>query len=223
MLALATAPAAQAADPFLGGAPVSIRPGTQLLQFAYLGMKTGDPFSEVVLGGLSLHGLVPGGFLEQLYDLDAAPWFDTLAIHPYAVNVGTVIAHIQTARLIATQKGDANVPLRITEYGYATGGGSAWTTTAPCQTALIAATRELSARRAEFALRSIIQLQGRIAPGRRVRGPTMPACCTPTARRSRRSPPSPMRCMDWPRSPASAWPTSAPRSIRVDRGHTLRR
>lgn len=132
----------------------------KLLQYAYLGMKLGDPNSEVVLGGLSLHGLLPGGFLEQLYDLDAAPWFDTLAIHPYAVNVGTVIAHIQTARLIATQKGDPNVPLRITEYGYATGGASSWTTTAPCQAALIAATtRELSARRAEFALRSIIQLQ----------------------------------------------------------------
>jgi hypothetical protein len=63
-------------------------------------------------------------------------------------------------RAIATAKHDPNVPLRLTEYGYATGGDSPWTTTVPCQAALIAATtRALSARRAEFGLRSIIQLQ----------------------------------------------------------------
>jgi len=132
----------------------------RLLQYAYLGLKAGDPTAEVVLGGLSLAALLPGGFLERLYDLGAALFFDTLAVHPYAVNVGTVIAHIQRTRAIASAKNDANVPLRVTEYGFATGGASAWTTTPPCQAALIAATtRELSARRAEFALRSIVQLQ----------------------------------------------------------------
>ena len=48
----------------------------------------------------------------------------------------------------------------MTEYGYATGGRSAWVAGPRCQSALIAATtRELSARRAAFGLRSIIELQ----------------------------------------------------------------
>jgi len=132
----------------------------RLLQWSYLGLKAGDPTTEVVLGGLSLRALLPGGYLEQLYDLGAALFFDTLAIHPYAVNVATVVAHIRRTRQIAAAKHDAGVALRITEYGFATGGASAWTTTAPCQAALIAATaRELSARRAELGLRSIVQLQ----------------------------------------------------------------
>lgn len=133
---------------------------TALLRNAFLGLKLGDARAEVVLGGLSLNALLPGGYLEQLYDSGAAPFFDTLALHPFAATVGGVVAHIQRARAIATAKNDANVPLRISEYAFATGGSSPWTTTAQCQAALIAATtRELAARRAEFALRGIIELQ----------------------------------------------------------------
>jgi len=133
---------------------------TKLLQNAFIGLKLGDLQAEVVLGGLSLRALLPGGFLEQIYDQGAAPYFDTLALHPYAANVGTVVAHIQRARTIAVAKNDASVPFRISEYGFATGGASGWTTTVPCQAALIAATtRELSARRVELGLRSIVLLQ----------------------------------------------------------------
>lgn len=139
---------------------------TQLLQNAFLGLKLGDVSAEVVLGGLSLRALLPGGFLEQIYDRGAATFFDTLALHPYGASVGTVVTHIQRARAIATAKNDANVPLRVTEYGFATGGASGWTTTPACQAALIAATtRELSAGRAEFALRGIVQLQWQDRPG----------------------------------------------------------
>jgi hypothetical protein len=132
----------------------------RLLQFAYLGLKLGDPASEVVLGGLSLNALLPGGYLQQLYTLGAAPFFDTLAIHPYAANVATVIAHIQTTRQIAAANNDANVPIRVSEYGFATGGASPWTTNPACQAALLSATTlALSARRTELGLRSIVQLQ----------------------------------------------------------------
>lgn len=139
---------------------------TRLLQNAFLGLKLGDANSDVVLGGLSLRALLPGGFLEQLYDQGAAPYFDTLALHPYGVSVGTVVSHIRRARAIATAKNDASVPLRISEYGFATGGASPWTTTPDCQAALLAATtRELFARRAELGLRGIIQLQWQDRPG----------------------------------------------------------
>lgn len=132
----------------------------RVLQYAYLGLKAGDPTAEVVLGGLSLNALLPGGYLQQLYTLGAARFFDTLAIHPYAANVATVVAHIQTTRQIATANNDAGVPIRVSEYGFATGGESPWTTTPACQAALLAATTlALSARRSELGVRSIIQLQ----------------------------------------------------------------
>lgn len=131
-----------------------------LLEYAYLGLKLGDPGSEVVLGGLSIGALTSGGYLDRLYALGAAPFFDTLAIHPYASNLGTVLYYIQRAHEIAAAHNDASVPLRVTEYGFATAGASDWTATPPCQAALVAAvTRDLSTRRAVLGLRSITLLQ----------------------------------------------------------------
>ncbi len=133
---------------------------TALLGHAYRGLKAGDPAAEVVLGGISIRGLPQGEYLEQLYDRGAAQYFDTLAVHPYAVNVGGVVELLRRTRAIAVAKGDGGVPIRATEYGFATGGDREWVTTPPCQAALVAATtRELSARRAELGLRSIVQFQ----------------------------------------------------------------
>jgi hypothetical protein len=132
----------------------------RLLRYADAGLKAGDPSSEVVLAGLSLASLPRDGFLGRLYALGAAPYFDTLAIHPYGPSVAAVVAHVQRVRRIAADNGDGRVPIRATEYGFATGGRSAWTTTVPCQAALIAATtRVLAARRRDLGLRSIVQLQ----------------------------------------------------------------
>ena len=133
---------------------------TALLSRAYQGLKAGDASAEVVLGGVSLHALPAGGYLERLYDQGAAAYFDTLAVHAYAVNVGGVVGLVQRTREIAVAKGDGGVPIRVTEYGFATAGVREWVTTPTCQAALIAATtRELSARRTELGLRSIAQFQ----------------------------------------------------------------
>lgn len=131
-----------------------------LLRSAELAMKLADPATEIVLGGMSIRALARGGYLDRLYDLGAARFFDTLAVHSYATSVGAVVAHVREARRIAAAHDDADVPLRVTEYGYATGGRSAWVTTARCQAALIAATtRGLAERAPALGLRSIIQLQ----------------------------------------------------------------
>lgn len=133
---------------------------TALLSHAYRGLKAGDAAAEVVLGGVSIHALPEGGYLQQLYDRGAAQYFDTLAVHPYAVNVGGVVEALRRTRAIAVAKGDGSVPIRATEYGFATGGVREWVTTPPCQAALVAAvTRELSARRGELGLRSIVEFQ----------------------------------------------------------------
>lgn len=131
---------------------------TALLREAYGGLKAGDPSAEVVLAGLTTCVVAPGAYLDQLYDRGAAAYFDTLAIHPYAVNVGSVVNLIRSARAIAAARGDGAVPVRVTEYGFATGGIREWVTTPECQAALVGATnRELVARRTELNLRSIAQ------------------------------------------------------------------
>jgi hypothetical protein len=139
---------------------VDARAYTALLRQGYEGLKAGDGSAEVVLAGLTTRVVAPGAFLDQLYDGGAAAYFDSLAIHPYAVNVGGVVNYVRSARAIAAAHGDGAVPIRVTEYGFATGGVREWVTTPICQAALVAATtRELSARRAELNLRSIVQFQ----------------------------------------------------------------
>lgn len=133
---------------------------TALLQQASEGLRTGDSAAEVVLAGLTFRAVVPGAYLDQLYTAGAATWFDSLAIHPYAVNVGGVVGIIRRTRAIADARGDTGVPIRVTEYGFATGGVREWVTTPDCQAALVAATtRELYARRTELGLRAITQFQ----------------------------------------------------------------
>jgi hypothetical protein len=133
-----------------------------LLAEAHRGLKAGDPSAEVVLGGLTIRAVTRGGYLERLYDLGAARHFDTVALHPYAANVSGVVGVLRRARAIAVAKGDGDVPIRATEYGFATGGVREWVTTPACQAALVAATtRELAARRTELGLRSIVQFQWR--------------------------------------------------------------
>ena len=135
---------------------------TALLRQAYEGLKAGDSGAEVVLGGLTVRVVVRGGYLDQLYDAGAAPWFDTLAVHPYAGSAGGVVYHLGTIRQIAIDHGDGAVPIRVTEYGYATGGTQMWVVDAQCQAALLArTTRELSARRSQLGLRSIVEFQWR--------------------------------------------------------------
>jgi polysaccharide biosynthesis protein PslG len=133
---------------------------TALLQQGYEGLKTGDSAAEVVLAGLTFRAVAPGAYLDQLYARGAASYFDTVAIHPYAVNVGGVIGVIRRTRAISDARGDAGVPIRVTEYGFATGGVREWVTTPACHAALVAAaTRELFARRTELGLRAITEFQ----------------------------------------------------------------
>ncbi len=132
---------------------------TRLLRQASLGLRLGDPLAEVVLGGVSL-GALANGYLDRLYANGARLWFDTLALHPYAADVPGIVAHVQRARQIAAARGDRSVPVRVTEYGFATGGVREWVTDEACQASLLhAATRELSARRAELRLRGVVQFQ----------------------------------------------------------------
>jgi len=63
-----------------------------LLRVAYPALKQADPSARVVLGGLSLNDY---GFLQQLYDVGAAPYFDVAAVHPYTGNADPTLCWYQ--------------------------------------------------------------------------------------------------------------------------------
>lgn len=136
---------------------------TALLRNAYTGLKAGDPKAEVVSAGLINTAADPGGYLTQLYDAGAAPYFDTVAIHAYGGNVTGVLDVVRRVRAIAIAKGDGGVPIRVTEYGFSTGGQNrTWVATPACQAALIhAVTQALSANRTALGIASIIEFQWR--------------------------------------------------------------
>lgn len=135
-----------------------------LLAAAYNGLKAGDSKAEVVIAGLTIRVGDPGSYLEQLYNLGAAAYFDTMALHAYGGSIGAVTGVIRRVRNIMIAKNDGATPMRITEYGFATGGVREWVGTPACQAALIyATTRELVLRKAEFGLKAINQFQWRDA------------------------------------------------------------
>ena len=132
-----------------------------LLRAVSGGLRRADPAAEVVLGSLTNDGGTEGNYLEQLYQLGAAPWFDTIAINPYGVSVADTVRWVREVRARALEYGDGRTPIRVTEYGWATGGRSTLTvTTEACQAALLhEATRRLAQLRTELGIRSLIQFQ----------------------------------------------------------------
>jgi hypothetical protein len=118
-----------------------------------------DGGAEVVLGGLSIRGTVAGGYLDRLYATGAVRFADTLAVHPYGRSVGAVLDRTAELRQIADAHGDTAKPLRITEFGWATGGKQSLDQVVdePCQAALMnAATLALAARRSAWRIKGIV-------------------------------------------------------------------
>jgi hypothetical protein len=129
-----------------------------LLGAVSLSIRLADPRAEVVLAGLTSRAAAPGAFLDQLYDQGAAPFFDTLAIHPYGADVATVVQVLRDTRAITRRRNDGHVPIWATEYGWATGGlRTNLLSTPQCHAALMyAATRRLGELRDELGLRGIV-------------------------------------------------------------------
>lgn len=133
-----------------------------LLGAVSAGIKGVDPKANVVLGSMTnAGGSTTGGFLDQLYALGAGRYFDTLSLNPYARNVGGLVAYLRGERAVATRNGDGAKPIRVTEYGWATGGNSPYLVTdEPCQAALLyAATRRMTELRQELNLQAVTQFQ----------------------------------------------------------------
>ena len=91
-----------------------------VLKAAYETVKSVEPRVRVSFGGTAG---VPFGFIEEVYKLGGAKYFDILSIHPYshpAPPEGREDAQIDKLREIMARYGDAEKPIWITELGWPT-------------------------------------------------------------------------------------------------------
>ena len=91
-----------------------------VLRRTYETAKKIDPSIRVAFGGTAG---VPFGFIEGVYKLGGAKWFDIMNIHPYSHPrrpEGVMDAQIEKLRLMMAQYGDAQKPIWITEVGWPT-------------------------------------------------------------------------------------------------------
>jgi polysaccharide biosynthesis protein PslG len=95
-----------------------------MLRVVGAAIKRADPGAEVVTAGLpeSRIGMPIDEFLTGMYRAGAKGTFDTLAIHPYARAADAVWDIMAKARGVMDRNGDADVEMRVTELGWATGG-----------------------------------------------------------------------------------------------------
>jgi hypothetical protein len=87
-------------------------------------IKAVDPDAVVLVGGL-----VPGtGFERALYATrpDAAELIDGVAFHPYAKTADGVLREVRNLRATLEDVGDPDVPIHLTELGWATNPPSAF-------------------------------------------------------------------------------------------------
>ena len=91
-----------------------------LLRRTHETVKKIDPKIRVAFGGTSG---VPFGFIEEVYRLGGAKWFDIMNIHPYSHPrrpEGSMDAQIERLRAMMERYGDADKPIWITEVGWPT-------------------------------------------------------------------------------------------------------
>src|SRR3954447_25696179 len=132
-------------------------------------VRAADPGAEVVAAGLPNSNLgVPFiDYLDRMYRAGAKGLFDTLAIHPYARDVSSLLGLAEGARALMNKWGDST-RLWITEFGWSTGGdASAFRVTARGQSDRIAAALSgLIAERRVLKLRGFVLFKWRdsVAP-----------------------------------------------------------
>ena len=94
-----------------------------LLKRTWEAVKSIDPGIRVSLGGTSG---IPFDFIEEVYALGGAEFFDVLSVHPYTHPCqpeGNLDVRLEMLREVMARHGDADKPIWITEMGWPTLGG----------------------------------------------------------------------------------------------------
>jgi hypothetical protein len=106
--------------------PVSPSRYAQTLELAHRAVKAVDPGAQVLLSGLfgdpypsGLRGMSAVEFLEALYRVPGIKSrFDAIALHPYAIDAGTLAELTEGVRQVALDNGDGGAGIYITEMGW---------------------------------------------------------------------------------------------------------
>jgi hypothetical protein len=110
-----------------------------LLRAARAAIKAADPHAKVVAAGLTNRSWED---LARLYRAGARGLFDAAAIHPFSRRVENVVKIVRLARKEMRRRGDARVPLLLTEVSWSSGKGRSsfnygWETTERGQAAKV--------------------------------------------------------------------------------------
>lgn len=96
----------------------------QLLARTHEAIMGADPSAIVVLGGLSGSGVRPDGtgYLQRIYELEGASYFDVVSVHHYLHPTLGKIEQLESAltatREVMDTNGDSDIPLWLTEIGW---------------------------------------------------------------------------------------------------------
>jgi hypothetical protein len=94
----------------------------RLLQAASVAIKRIDPHAKVVTAGMPFYTpQQEASVLSSLYRFGGRSYFDVLAIHEYAYNVGQAEQWLWGARQVMNRFGDRKKPLWVTEAGWSGG------------------------------------------------------------------------------------------------------
>jgi hypothetical protein len=140
-----------------------------LLKVVGAALRAGDPKAEVVTAGLpqSKLGVPFETYLKRMYAAGAYGTFDVLAINAYSRRVTGMEAAILGARRILASAEQGDLPIWVTEFGWATRPGprSAMTVGPKTQSRLLAtALRTLAGERQYLGLRGVVYYAWRDAP-----------------------------------------------------------
>jgi hypothetical protein len=88
-------------------------------------IKSADPNGQILVGGLfptPSDGITMDRFLGEVYEGGGRDLFDAIAIHPYASTPRIALARVAKERRITEHFDDPDVPIWITEVGWASRG-----------------------------------------------------------------------------------------------------
>jgi hypothetical protein len=143
-----------------------------LLKVFSAGIKSADPAAKIVLAGLFRtprirHGIPLDRYLPAVYRSKAKPFFDAVAIHPYATTPRDALNAVNETRQIMSRFKDKRTPLWITEIGWATGGNRTPLTVSPRRQAsyLRQTYRLMAANRGRYKIAGVVWYSWRDLPG----------------------------------------------------------